>query len=1173
MLLATLVRRLSRRTLARVYDSLRQSKSGRALDEVLLELDVCQLEERRRLNAAPVAAHAGGSGGQNQPAGSAPASGVLNLDTASHFTAPWMSSPGHGDFKSPQAGSTGGATHSDTQGAGHSHSQTTPAGTAATSNSTSHTQSGNADGGSSGCTPAAGGTSVIAGQFSTTLGSGGGNNGHGWGDFARTFDPQAGLAALQHAAWTAAGGQVSHYPGGSVFELRASAGDVHSAMLGLTQQPSAPLGTATPGNTPALNAAFQPLISNSLADASLASPDISLISTGPSVTTGGNQSAAEGATVSLSGVTYSDPSGTGPHTATIDWGDGTITVGTVDEIAGTVSGSHAYTVVGDYTVTVTVTNSELQAGSGNFGVDVTNVPPTINPIANQTAGVGVSFTTSGITFTDPGTLETHSATINWGDGTPATAVPVSDTITPTGTNGTVTGSHVYATAGIYEATVTVMDSNGGSSNQAFLVIVGNVAPKFDNTLGDATLNVGDTLSLTNVGFTEAIFAGPAQGYTPTLTYTIDWGDGSPVSTGAANITQYGSPGVQTAGNFSGSHVYTAANTYTVTVTISDGLGGTATETFSAIVNNPAPVVAPVPTQTVNEGSTLTLTGATFSDLDLNGSYTAVIDWGDGTATTAATISGSAATGYTIDATHVYGDAITHTATVTVTDLNGGSSASQTFQVVVNDVAPTLTTQPPDVIVAQGATLSLPSIGFTDPTFAESNPSYTPSFTYTINWGDGTPASTGTANIDQAGSAGVLTIGDFTGSHVYTAASTYTVTISINDNEGQTTSETFTVQVVVPVIQTIPTQTVNEGSTLTLTGATFSDPDLNGSYTAVIDWGDGTPTTAATISGSAATGYTIDATHIYGDAITHTATITVTDLNGGSSASQTFQVVVNDVAPTLTTQPPDVIVAQGATLSLPSIGFTDPTFAESNPSYTPSFTYTINWGDGTPASTGTANIDQSGSAGMLTIGDFTGSHVYTAASTYTVTISINDNEGQTTSETFTVQVVVPVIQTIPTQTVNEGSTLTLTGATFSDPDPNGSYTAVIDWGDGTATTAATITPTATPGFFTIDATHIYGDAITHTATVTVTDLNGGSSASQTFQVVVNDVAPTLTTQPPDVIVAQAATLSLPSIGFTDPTFAEPNPSYTPSFTYTIDWATARRPRPARPTSTRAVRPAC
>ena len=62
--------------------------------------------------------------------------------------------------------------------------------------------------------------------------------------------------------------------------------------------------------------------------------------------------------------------------------------------------------------------------------------------------------------------------------------------------------------------------------------------------------------------------------------------------------------------------------------------------------------------------------------------------------------------------------------------------------------------------------------------------------------------------------------------------------------------------------------------------------------------------------------------------------------------------------------------------------------------------------------------------MLTIGDFTGSHVYTAPNTYTVTISINDNEGQTTSETFTVQVVVPVIQTIPTQTVNEGSTLTL-----------------------------------------------------------------------------------------------------------------------------------------------------
>ncbi len=507
----------------------------------------------------------------------------------------------------------------------------------------------------------------------------------------------------------------------------------------------------------------------------------------------------------------------------------------------------------------------------------------------------------------------------------------------------------------------------------------------------------------------------------------------------------------------------------------------------------------------------------------------------------------------MSATHVYGDAITHTASLTVTDASGGSQTTKTFQVVVSDVAPAFTATLPDVIVGQGATLSLPSIGFSDPTFAETSPSYTPSFTYTIDWGDSSPASTGTANISQVGANGTPTLGDFTGSHVYTSANTYTVTLKIDDHEGQTTTETFAVQVVVPVIQPVPTQTVAEGSTLTLSGATFTDPDPSGSYTALIDWGDGTTPTAATIAPTSTPGtFSVSDTHVYGDAITHTASLTVTDNSGGSQTTQTFQVVVTDVAPTFTATLPDVIVGQGATLSLPSIGFSDPTFAETSPSYTPSFTYTIDWGDSSPASTGTANISQVGANGTPTLGDFTGSHVYTSASTYTVTVKIDDHEGQTTTETFTVQVVVPVIQPVPTQTVAEGSTLSLSGATFTDPDPSGSYTALIDWGDGTTPTAATIAPTSTPGTFTVSATHVYGDAITHTASLTVTDNSGGSQTTQTFQVVVTDVAPTFTTTEATGTLNEGSVLPTGSIRFTDPTFAESKPSYTPSFTYTINW---------------------
>jgi len=41
------------------------------------------------------------------------------------------------------------------------------------------------------------------------------------------------------------------------------------------------------------------------------------------------------------------------HTAVIDWGDGTVTAGIVDQVAGSVSGAHTYQTLGLYLVTVT----------------------------------------------------------------------------------------------------------------------------------------------------------------------------------------------------------------------------------------------------------------------------------------------------------------------------------------------------------------------------------------------------------------------------------------------------------------------------------------------------------------------------------------------------------------------------------------------------------------------------------------------------------------------------------------------------------------------------------------------------------------------------------------------------------------------------------------------------
>jgi uncharacterized delta-60 repeat protein len=73
-----------------------------------------------------------------------------------------------------------------------------------------------------------------------------------------------------------------------------------------------------------------------------------------------------------------------------------------------------------------------------------------------------------------------------------------------------------------------------------------------------------------------------------------------------------------------------------------------------------------------------------------------------------------------------------------------------------------------------------------------------------------------------------------------------------------------------------------------TSATFTDPDVSDTHTAVWSWGDGT-TSAGTVTQSNGSG-TVTGSHTYTAAGVYTVTLTVTDSGGGSSRS-VFQFVV------------------------------------------------------------------------------------------------------------------------------------------------------------------------------------------------------------------------------------------------------------------------------------------
>jgi PKD repeat protein len=127
-------------------------------------------------------------------------------------------------------------------------------------------------------------------------------------------------------------------------------------------------------------------------------------------------------------------------------------------------------------------------------------------------------------------------------------------------------------------------------------------------------------------------------------------------------------------------------------------------------------------------------------------------------------------------------------------------------------------------------------------------------------------------------------------------------------------------------------------------------------------------------------------------------------------------------------------------------------------------------------------------------------VYAQDGVYTARVVVTDNDGLTDTATVTVTVtnVAPVVGTVPDATVNMGSAYTV-AATFTDPGAD-TWTATVDWGDGT--TPGTVT-TTTRSF---SLTHTYAAANLYTVTVTVAD--DDTSASGTHSVTVAQAAPAL-----------------------------------------------------------------
>jgi hypothetical protein len=557
--------------------------------------------------------------------------------------------------------------------------------------------------------------------------------------------------------------------------------------------------------------------------------------------------------------------------ASIDWGDGTTTVGEVDGAAywssdplfygstpitpltssatGVVEGSHTFAQAGTYTVKTSVVAHVL--GQADQTIDTT-ATVTVEPISITSeaplsilGAAGFSVVDRLATFesdftTDP---STWTATIDWGDG----SAPTTGKVSPE--------EYFYPLA--YAA--------GGDAASSLV--------------------------------TPAVLLG-GQGIT------------IPPWAGAHAAV-------------AGDHAYVQAGHFTATITVDDGQGRTATSTANIdvgastlVLRGQENTVVADPIGAMVPSELILAKGFDFATSALNpgndSDYHATINWGDGSAPTDGELGlrmsfdddPSGRLQIWVRGTHTYAAQGDYSATVTLFDAHGHST---TATATIHALPETLTLDPAVAELTRGVPFYTvvargfdSALGFLqDPTRLKA----------TIDWGDGTAPTDGSVGIDYIASNGGLDSQYFTidGGHAYAQGGTYTAHITITGLTGITATVDSTIKVG-RFTGIASFGAVKDGDAFSTFGggvvATVGTPGTDASpdgYTATIDWGDGSPVEAGTIVTERVnhepwfayetpprTLLQVKGDHIYHGVGVHTLSVTVTDASG---ESHTFTNVV------------------------------------------------------------------------------------------------------------------------------------------------------------------------------------------------------------------------------------------------------------------------------------------
>jgi hypothetical protein len=825
-------------------------------------------------------------------------------------------------------------------------------------------------------------------------------------------------------------------------------------------------------------------------------------------------SATEGASFAgvVASFTDANPnSAAGDFTATITWGDGHVSAGTINaNPAGgfDVTGTNTYIVAGSYSVGVVVQDTGGASTSASGSAVVVDAALTGTGAAlNAVEGSPFNGVVTSFTDADPNAVAAnYSATITWGDGHVSAG-----TVTANAGGGfNVTGTNTYAAAGNYSVGVLVQDVGGAYANASSTVVVADAA--LTGTAAALSAVEGNPFSGIMASFTDADPNAVAGNYSATIT----WGDGH-VSAGTVTTNPAGGFDV------TGTNTYAVAGNYSVGVVVHD-VGGASTNASGSVVAADAALTGTGAALSTVEGSPFNGVVALFTDADPNavaGNYSATITWGDGHVS-AGTVTANPTGGFNVAGTNTYAAAGSYSVGVVVQDV-GGASATVSSSVVVADAA--LTGAGAALSSVEGSPFNGIVASFTD---ADPN-AVAGNYSATITWGDG-HVSAGTVTANSAGGFNV------TGTNTYATAGHYSVAVVFQDVGGASANASSSAVVAdAALTATGTTLSAVEGGRFNGIVASFTDADPNavaGNYSSTITWGDG-HLSAGTVTANAAGGFNVVGTNTYTAAGNNSVHVAIQD-SGGASASTTSSARVADAA--LSATGAALVAVEGSTLSGIVASFTD---ADPN-AVAGKYSATITWGDG-HVSSGTVTANPTGGFNV------TGSNTYAAAGNYSVGVAIQDSGGASASVSSHAMVAdAPLSGTGTALVAVEGNLFSGVVASFTDADPNalaGNYSATINWGDGSSS-AGTVSRNGKGGFD-VSGQHSYAEEGSVVTSVTISDV-GGASTRVSGTTTVGDAPLTATS------VAATATFGSPFSGvlarFSDADATAPIGDYSAS----TDW---------------------